>query len=150
MEDEKDINLMTPQKFNYDLAALSVALQIDTKTCQDAFTDGRALSAVFTPAINALLNLTPKWRVRIVTNGIDVSPSVDRGEGRKFNPVTFLPDLLTLDGILAADAWGFPNVDYWAIPVPFFVKLWNDSVISHKTGHLGRKTFLQAVQLYNP
>lgn len=149
MENGKDTNQMKPQIFTYNLNDVSKSLRLSVQQAESLFRDGRVLAWVMLPGLTNLRG-DKDWRLRILTDQLNVSDSRDRGTGRVFHEEAFKTSLRLFKQIVVADSSTFPLVNYWVLPSSFFEKLWDQGVISHSTGSLSRKTFLQAVQLYNP
>jgi len=145
---------------NWNLAALSAALQISEDAAQKYFTDGRRISfllerrlatEVFRGHIasseKAGYDLIDehgnKFEVRSITRtGVYFSPSYMVGFGRRFDKQGLLKKLNSVHGYVLCDISKFPKIPCWSITSGDIQELYNKDKLG-KRCKLSRKAALQ-------
>lgn len=133
-------------EMRWDLDELAASLKITEEQVRTYFKDGRRSGFLVETRIvneNPALAPAPKnavfdardgedmWEIRTITgNGVSFIPSVDRGGGRKFDPVRFEQKLHDVAGFIVCDVSKFPAVPYWSIPSRVIAKWHYNGVIS--------------------
>ncbi|MDD9843686.1 MAG: hypothetical protein OXU85_07360 [Thaumarchaeota archaeon] len=128
---------------DWDLTALSAALQISENATQEYFTDGRRISFLLerrlaTEVFHGRIADSEKagydlidgsgnrYEVRCVTrSGVYFSPSYMVGFGRAFDKHGFLKKLSSIHGYALCDIIKFPKIPCWSMTSDDILELYN-------------------------
>lgn len=138
---------------DWDLTALSAALQISEIASQEYFTDGRRISFLLerrlaTEVFRGKIADSEKagydlidghgnrFEVRCITrSGVHFSPSYMVGFGRAFDKQGFLKKLNSIHGYVLCDIIKFPKIPCWSMTS-------NDILDLYNRGKLGKRSKL--------
>lgn len=144
--------------FEWDLDALSQAMQLPKADVIAYFTDGRRISFILERRIRDTLGwrLAPSegsgfdlidqqgrnWEARSVSTGIYFCPSYMVGSGRSFSEPGFFAKLDDIAGYVCSDIKKFPAVPVWIVPAALIRSLYAE-------GKLGAGTRISSASFYS-